>query len=256
MLKDQFFTAAQSIFEEIRQTESDRISEAAELIAEAVSHSKTVILYDRGHLLGGELLSRAGGPLFMRRLDYVLPDPALRSAQSGIREKRLANFKGEAREAAVHTFEDAWTDYLMQVNDLGAGDVLIINSVSGKGHSATSIARAAKKAGVTCIILSSATAAEVIAPEGGGKRLIDYADLFIDNHVPFGDALFELEGVEEKVFPASGLSAAAIGWAMVIEAIEKTIEKGVSPSVFRSNNIPGGPEQNKAVFDRYAELGY
>ncbi len=256
MLKDQFYSSAQSIFEEIQQTESEHISKAADLISEAVSRAKTVILYDRGHLLGGELLSRAGGPLFMRRLDYSLPDPAMRSAQTGIREKRLANFKGPAKEAAVHLFEDAWTDYLIQANDLGDGDVMIINSVSGKGHSATSLARAAKKAGVTLIIISSATAAEKIAPDGGGKRLIDYADLFIDNHVPYGDAIFELEGLEEKIFPASGLSAAAIGWAMVVESIEKTIEKGVSPTVFRSNNIPGGPEQNAAAFARYAELGY
>jgi len=74
--------------------------------------------------------------------------------------------------------------------------------------------------------------------------------------VPYGDAMFETEGVSEKVFPASGLSAAAIGWAMVLEAIEKIVEKGISPSVFRSNNIPGGPEQNRDVFARYADLGY
>lgn len=256
MLKDRFFAAVRDIADTIERKESGTIHAAAERIADAVSQAKAVFLYDRGHLLGGELMSRAGGPLFMRRLDYSLPDPAMRAPGTGSREKRLALFAGGEKEAAANAFEDVWTDYVMKANNLGEGDVLIINSVSGKGHAATSLARAAKAAGVSLIVISSRAAAEAIAPEGGGKRLIDYADVLIDNHAPYGDAMFNLEGVDEKVCPASGIAAAFIGWAMVAEAIELAVEKGVKPTVFRSVNIPGGPEQNAEAFARYAELGY
>ena len=256
MLKDKLFQAGHSIIDILQAEESDSIHRAADLIATAVSQSKTVFLYDRGHLLGGELLCRAGGPVFMRRLDYFLPDPAMRNSNTGQREKRLQAFQGPEKEQAIMAYEDIHTDYMMQCNNLGIGDVLIINSVSGKGHPATSIARAAKKYGVSLIIISSLIAAQSIEPEGGGQRLIDYANVFINNHVPFGDAMFELEGVDQKVCPASGLSAAFIGWAMVLESIELTLAKGVSPTIFRSNNIPDGPEQLTASFARYQELGY
>lgn len=256
MLKDRFFEAARAIVDAVEKEESGNISRAAAMIAEAVIQSKTVFLYDRGHLLGGELLCRAGGAAFIRRLDYGLPDPAQRSVNTGSREKRLVAFTGAEKETAVNAFEDVYTDYLMKVNDLGRGDVLIINSVSGKGHAATSLANAAKRHGVSLIILSSMVAAGSIKPDGGGKRLIDYADVMIDNHAPFGDAMFDVPGVDEKVCPASGISAAMIGWAIVAEAVEIIVANGVSPTIYRSNNIPGGPEQNAAAFARYAELGY
>jgi uncharacterized phosphosugar-binding protein len=256
MIKDRLFQSIEELMETLRTQESKNITAAATLIATAVSRAKSVVLYDRGHLIGGELLGRAGGPVFMRRLDYALPDPALRSTNQGIRPARLLKFAGREKDLATYAYEDSYTDYLIKTNDLGEGDVLIINSVSGRGHSATSIARAAQANGVSLIIMTSLTAAALIAPEGGGKRLIDYADILIDNHAPFGDAMFELEGVDEKVCPASGFSAAFIGWTLVVEAIELAIGLGVSPTILRSNNIPGGPEQNAAAFARYIELGY
>jgi uncharacterized phosphosugar-binding protein len=256
MIKDRLLPAIVELMEILQTQESKSITAAATLIATAVSQSRSVVLYDRGHLIGGELLGRAGGPVFMRRLDYALPDPALRTLQTGIRQTRLMSFAGREKDLATFAFEDSYTDFLVKTNDLGKGDVMIINSVSGRGHSATSVAKAAKTNGVSLIIITSSTAAARIAPEGGGKRLIDYADILIDNHVPFGDAMFELEGVEEKVCPASGFSAAYIGWAMVVESIELAVGMGVSPTILRSNNIPGGPEQNAAAFARYGELGY
>ncbi|MDL2294265.1 sugar isomerase domain-containing protein [Ruminococcaceae bacterium OttesenSCG-928-D13] len=256
MIESGFFDHCEKLMQEIRDQEIDKIHQAAEMVAEAVAASKTFIIHDRGHLIGGELLGRAGGPAFVRRLDMALPDPGLIHPDTGVRPKCRDGLTGEARLARMRRFEMEYTDYLFDMNGLGAGDVLLLNSNSGFGFSATAIAHTAKAKGLKLIVISSKATAEAITPEGGDKKLADYADLLFDNHAPYGDAVFEVAGLGEKLWPASGLGAAYIAWPIVLCAVEKLLERGVEPTILRSLNIPGGVEQNVRARERYEGLGY
>jgi uncharacterized phosphosugar-binding protein len=153
-------------------------------------------------------------------------------------------------------FETGYVDYLFDINGLAKDDVLFINSNSGYGFAATNIAAVAKRKGLKLIVMSSRQTAEAVTPEGNGKKLADYADILFDNHAPYGDAVYEVKGLDEKIWPASGMGAAFIAWPLILRTVEKLQEKGVNPSIFRSANIPGGTDQNTAVGKHYEEFGY
>jgi uncharacterized phosphosugar-binding protein len=66
------------------------------------------------------------------------------------------------------------------------------------------------------------------------------ADLVLDNHAPYGDAMLEVPGLDYPVCPASGLDAAAIMWAVVAGILEDMLARGLKPTVFPSVNRPDG----------------
>jgi uncharacterized phosphosugar-binding protein len=103
--------------------------------------------------------------------------------------------------------------------------------------------------------MSSKETSESVTPEGGEKKLAEYADILLNNHAPYGDAVFEVDGLNEKFWPASGMGAVFIAWPLVLMTVEKLLARGVSPTIFRSVNIPGGAEQNTWAINRYEEQG-
>ncbi|MDR2618520.1 MAG: sugar isomerase domain-containing protein [Treponema sp.] len=255
MLVDNFYDYCRKLLDDIQKDEGANLEKAAEMIAVTVAGGHNFFIHDRGHCIGGELLARAGGAVFVRRLDIVIPDPSLLAPHTGSRKLSREKLSGDALVQRKRKFEAEYVDYLLDINGLAAGDVLFLNSNSGFGFAATNVAAAAKRKGLKLIIMSSKQTSMSVTPEGGDKRLAEYADILFDNHAPYGDAVFDI-GLEEKVWPASGMGAAFIAWPLILRTIEKLRERGVDPSIFRSANIPGGPDQNTAVAKHYEDFGY
>lgn len=256
MLENMFYTTCEKLAADIQRDEMENMEKASAMIAKAVAKGKNFFIHDRGHLIGGELLGRAGGAAFVRKLDIVMPDPSLLNPHTGARKFSREKLNGEALIARKRQFEKEYVDYAFDLNGLGEGDVLLLNSNSGYGFSALVIAETAKRKGVNLIVMSSKATSEAIKPEGGEKKIAEFADILFDNHSPYGDAAFKVDGLDENIWPASGMGAVYIAWPLVLMVVEKLISMGVSPTIFRSTNIPGGPEQNNRVVDRYEELGY
>lgn len=254
MYVEKFYDFCAKLMDEIRRDEMAAIEKASDMIADAVEASRQFYIYDRGHLIGGELLGRAGGATFVRRLEMPLPDPTLLNKNTGSRS--AARLAGKELTAKKRAFEKTYIEYSLDLNGIGEGDVLLLNSNSGFGFSAVAVAEAAKRRGVKLIVMSSKETSEAITPEGGEKKLAEFADILFDNHSPYGDAVFDVEGLDEKFWPASGMGAVFIAWPLVIMTVEKLLARGVKPTVFRSVNIPGGPEQLERAAKRYEELGY
>lgn len=256
MLEKEFFTYCGQMIEKIQDNEMSKLEEAAEMISEALAKGFNFYLHDRGHLIGTELMGRAGGPSFVRKLEFSIPDGLLDHPYTGSRKKTRNRFSKEVLLQKKQAFEKTYIDYVFDMNGLGGGDVLLLNSNSGYGFQATAIAEIAKNKGVKLIVISSKETADAVQPEAGGKRLAEYADLLFDNHAPYGDAVFTVEGLEEKLWPASGMGAVFIAWPLIIRTVEKLLEKGISPTIYRSVNIPGGRQQVEDSFIRFEELGY
>ncbi|MCL2056752.1 MAG: sugar isomerase domain-containing protein [Oscillospiraceae bacterium] len=254
MLAEKFYGYCEKLMQDVKRDEMAAMEKASDMIADAVEKSYSFFIHDRGHLIGGELLARAGGAAFVRRLEIPLPDPTLMNPNTGSR--KASRLSGDALIARKRIFEAQYIDYAFDVNGIGEGDVLLLNSNSGYGFSAVAIAETAKRKGVKLIVMSSKITSEAITPEGGEKKLADFADILFDNHSPYGDAVFEVDGLDERFWPASGMGAVYIAWPLVMMTVEKLLARGVSPTIFRSVNVPGGPQQNKKVVERYEELGY
>ena len=72
-----------------------------------------------------------------------------------------------------------------------------------------------------------------------GKRLFELADVVIDNCVPVGDAVLELDGLGSRIGPSSTVAGAAVMNSVVIEAVMELLKRGERVPVLPSANIEG-----------------
>ena len=125
----------------------------------------------------------------------------------------------------------------------------------------------AKKRGVFVVCLTNVKYSESVSSRRScGKRLFEVCSPVLDNCGDIGDAAVSFEGFAQKSGPTSTEAGAAILnavvaevymlWAVCADTAEKLVAKGLSHSVYKSVNFPGGPEEVKRIDERYTELGY
>lgn len=240
-LLSNYYSAIDNLYTTIRQTQGDSIAAAAAIIADAVAAGGCVYIYDTGHLINSELLNRAGGPVFIRRFGYGL------SVDSSARARD---------RSAVDASQEGLAAWALRCSSVLPGDVFILGSVSGKTLNVIDLAVEAKKFGCKLITLSShAYSATLQSQHTSGKRLFELGDVNLDNCAPFGDAMLEVEGIEAKLAPASGMAAAYIMWAVIVAATEGLLERGKTPSILKSVNFPPNVEYNNELYRRYEREG-
>jgi len=241
MLMDRFFQAIDELQATIRTTQRPAIEAAGAAIAEAAAKGQAVHLYDTGHIIDHELIHRAGGLFLMKQLRFSLQmDNPIRSR----------DYQGKNKSM------EGLSEYVLRASNVMPGDVLIMGSVSGKSVESVDLALAAKAYGVTVIVLTSlGYSKQVKSDHSSGKRLFEIGDIVLDNCAPLGDAMLEVEGLEPRVMPASGMSAAYILWAVTAEAIERMLAKGIQPSIYKSYNNDGWG-YNAEIEKIYQKEGY
>jgi uncharacterized phosphosugar-binding protein len=85
-----------------------------------------------------------------------------------------------------------------------------------------------------------AYSSKLVSEHPSGKHLYEAADLVLDNHAPYGDALLAVDGLDYPICPASGIDAATILWAVVAGIVEEMLKRGLKPTVYPSVNRPDG----------------
>src|SRR4030042_1601461 len=85
----------------------------------------------------------------------------------------------------------------------------------------------------------------------GGANLYQSVDVFINNHLPYGDAILSVEGCEQNVGPTSTFCNCFTANYLVLETCKYLVSKGYTPPVFRSGNLPGGDEYNQDMMEKY-----
>lgn len=240
-LLHEYFAAIDALYAKIRETQADAIEAAANVIADAVANGGNVYIYDTGHLINSELLNRAGGPVFMRKFGYGL------SVESHARQRD---------RSTINSSQEGLAAWALRCSSALPGDVFILGSVSGKTLNVIDLAVEAKKFGCKVITLSSHEYSSTMESQhSSGKRLFELGDVNIDNCAPFGDAMLEVGGLEAKLAPASGLSAAYIMWAVIVRATELLISRGKTPSILKSVNYSPNVEYNNGLYKRYEKEG-
>ncbi len=228
----------------IRETQTEAIVAGAELIAEAAASGGGLHIYDTGHC-SHEPIHRAGGLLMLRDLRLAL---TLNSTAAPNRAKAVA-----ARQAAERGAQDEQlADLAVRRSALAAGDVLIVNSVSGKAVLPVQVALTAKELGLKVIgITNVAYSKAVPSLHSSGRKLFEVADVVIDNCGVVGDAALDMEGLFTRAIPTSGLAFCYIIWALAAEAIVQMQARGLAPHVYRSVNLPDGEEFNARAEAEY-----
>lgn len=219
----------------IEATQADAVEADADAMVAVTLADQLIHVYGAGghsYIGSGEFFSRAGGlansnPLF---------------------EPSLA-LSGGGRKSTMPERVPGVGDKIVAAHEL-KGDLLIITSAYGINSATIDAALEAKQRGRTVVGISSfgfaeATSADFPARHASGYNLHDLADIAIDNHVPHGEAILELDNFEQRVGgTCSVLQCFVINW-LVARTAEKLIELSTEPPIWRSYNIAGGDEHNR-----------
>ena len=244
MLIERYFEVLQAKIAEIA-AHPEPIQQAAVLCADTLEKRGVIHIFDSGHMVSSELIHRAGGLAALSGLSFKLEVDNLVRTRIDLPQ---AKSPGISYQYIEHVFEG---------DQLRAGDVLFVGSVSGKTPNVIELALQAKAHGLTVIGLTSIAYSSRLDPmHPSGKRLYEVADLVLDNRAPYGDAMLEVEGLDYAICPASGMGAAAIMWAIMAGLVEEMLARGLVPSVYPSVNRPDGWDLLNQIYTEALQKGY
>jgi uncharacterized phosphosugar-binding protein len=218
------------------------IDDAIALIADSLEAGGVVQAFGTGHseAFAMEIAGRAGGLIATNKIQ--LRTLVLRG------DRDVSELGGAEFERDPNIGEN-----LLALFDIQPNDVFMIASNSGVNGSILGIALAAKTRGNKVIAVTSLDHTMKVTPKHpSGKRLSEVADIVIDNLAPFGDSTMQLQD-GTGIGAVSSLTAAFIAQRITIGVAETMRQRGKTPPVYISANIPGGDEHNRALEDLYGE---
>ena len=142
------------------------------------------------------------------------------------------------------------------VNKIPEGDVLVIINAYGINSMTIDCALECRKRGIISIGVTSTEFADQVprtAPSRhpSGLNLYDNVDVFINNHLPMGDSVVTIDGLSQTMGPVSTYCNSFVMNLLMMRTAEKLIEKGITPPVWMSANLPEGDRNNKANEEKY-----
>lgn len=223
MYLDQYFKVIEGLMAKIQHTQRENIEKAAGLVAESLAEKGGWFIMDTGHMLQWEAFRRAGGMVGITPFSYELNV----KSELGHRNDPLPPGKAAALESqTVHL--------ALEKSKLKKGDVLLINSNSGRSANVIAVALQAQERGIHTIGLASKLQMDHCEAEHPSKRKLDQVtECFIDNCGGVGDAVIPVTD-NERMCPLSGLGSCYIFWAIHAHAVKLLEEKGIKPTIYRS----------------------
>ena len=244
MLLDRYRSAVDDLFRKVRDTQTDNIIKAGEMVAESVANGGCIFLSRICHAMEMDSIYRGGGPIFYKHFSYDL------KIENAARPRDRSDLNIETEGAAAR--------YALTQSNIRPGDVLFVGSVSGRTKDVVDLAYEAEQMGVKVIAFVSMEYAREVEPvHPSGKKLYEIASLTLDNCAPAAEAMLDVEGIEARFGAASGIASDYIMWSVTSVAVEKLLEKGLTPGILKSANYPGGNDYNKTVIEpHYDEYGW
>ena len=237
---DAYFDNLKRVLETVWETQHDNMEAAARRLSEATLTGHNIFAFGCSHagLLALELYYRTGG-------------------MANINPIRAPGLHLDIDPATMTSDMERMVGYgaiIADNNPIGAGDVVLVHSVSGRNPATIDFAARCREKGAFVICLTSvATERQSVSRHPSGKLLMDVSDLVLDNGGCVGDGSVKVAGVPEKVGPTSTAVGAAMLNAVVARCVELTVQAGGEAPVFLSANVEGGDAHNKAMMARYKD---
>jgi uncharacterized phosphosugar-binding protein len=236
-----YLDALAPIMARVSEQAGGPVQRAADLVVASLRAGGVVQAFGTGHseALAMELAGRAGGLVPTNRISL----------------RDVVIFGGESPEVLGDGLLERDPQIAHRLYDLAAvaaADIFVIGSNSGVNGAVVEFARLVKERGHRLIAITSFTqTADVDSRHPSGAKLIDHADVALDNGAPYGDAVLPLPG-GGTACAVSSITAALLAQLVVAEVIRRLLEARETPPVYVSANVPGGYEHNSTLEARYA----
>lgn len=212
----------------VTKNQEEQLHQAGQIMADTIEKGGIIQSFGSGHSYGNalEISGRAGG--FIQTKVINEPSRGIYESVQGVGQ------------------------IFMKQLDLRKEDTLILISNSGRNPLGVEMAMIAKEMGISLIVVTAFdVASHSTSRHTSGKMMHEFADVILDNHSIFGDACIAVEGLDVKVGGTSLYTGCMLlDWA-VMEAIQILLDKGITPPLFKSANIDGGPAYNQSLLDQF-----
>lgn len=232
----EFSTAVGQLLNSIDVEQNENIEKACRVIYESISSGGLLHVFSTGHshMVAEEFFYRAGGLI---PVNPILV-PFLMQHEGAVSSTKYERLTGIA-------------EIIFDGADIKKGEPMLIVSNSGINAVPIEMAMRARENGNPVIALTSASvSAETPSRHISGKHLYECADIVIDSGVPVGDCVMSC-GEGMKTGAVSTIISAYTVQKIVIGVVNKYIEKGETPPIYKSANRAGGDEYNKLFTDKY-----
>lgn len=217
----------------IKNSQAEKIMQAGQMVAETIENDGIVYIFGCGHshLIGLDCFYRAGG---LANVSAML-DTDLMLHNGAAKSSKMEKMSGIS--------ESIFERYCITKKD-----ILIIVSTSGKNAVPCEMAMVATKNGIPTISVVSSAYFE---DKTDTKKLYECCDLYLDNCVPHGDAVMDITGTTVKMGSVSTVSSSFIVQSLLLEAAEIAAKHGGEVPIYKSGNVDGGADFNKALIAKY-----
>jgi uncharacterized phosphosugar-binding protein len=235
-----YLAAAGRIVEKIARTQSDAIERAADLCADTIAQDGLVHMFGTGHsrIFIEEMYPRHGSfPGFHPMVELSLTF-----------HNQVVGSNGQ-RQAMYLEHLEGFAAVILRNFVVQEPDCFLLFSNSGVNEVVVEMGMEAKKLGRPVMaVVSVEHSAQSAARHSTGTKLVDIADVVIDNCTPAGDALIRIPDFDDPVGPGSTIGAAAVTNALKVAIAERLVALGKPPHVLTSSVFVGS-EESKRRFD-------
>jgi uncharacterized phosphosugar-binding protein len=244
---ERFYQEALARLQGLLAPQREALDRAAALCTEAIARDGLVHLFGCGHsrMMCEEMTPRQGCFVGWHTIvELALSYHNLIVGPNGLRQSlHLEKTPGYA-EQILRNFA------------FGPKDVMIVISTSGIREVIIEMAEGARKRGLAVIaVLSRAHCEQARPAHVSGRKLIDVADVVLDNGAPVGDSLLTLEGSSGKTGPFSTVGGALVMNMLRCEVAQRLVDRGIEPVFLPSHQFVGSrtvEEQLEFFYAQYA----
>jgi len=236
-----YLDGAIKIISRVRETQAENILRAAEISTDSIAAGGWVHVFGTGHsrMTVEEMFPRIGSLVGF----HPIVEHSLTSFHNVVGANGL-------RQALFLEKVEGLGEMILKSFRFGARDSFIVVSSAGINPVPVEVALGAKARGMKVIAITSVEHANSTSSRhGSGKKLLEVADVVLDNSAPVGDAMVEIESVPYRVGPGSSIGAIAIINALKCQVAELLMRREIRPDVLPSPHVVGD-EAAAQEFDR------